>query len=544
MFESRWYQQEALESVVNYVQNNKGNPLVAAPTGTGKSVMIAMLMQWIVQNYPKTRIMMLTHVKELIEQDYEEIMTLWPQAPAGIYSAGLKRRDRYNQIVFAGVKSVLKEIERSYEQQADVAHINRHFGARHVIIVDEAHLISPNDSTTYRKVFAEFLQTNPKLRVIGYTATPYRLGQGMLTEGKTSLFDDVCFDLCSKRNINRLITEGYLSNMLSRPVSVSIDTTDVEITGWDYNNSQLAQQIQKVMLAALRETCQIFKSSARRSCMVFCASVENCETAVQMLRSFGFTAECTHSKKKAKDNDQIIKDFKQFKYQFLVNNNKLTTGFNHRGVDLICMLRSTVSPGLWAQILGRGSRPFENKTECIVLDYGNNIARLGPFNDIRPPKPKGDKTGDAPVKICPQKDCQQLNHAAARECAYCGHKFPVRVNFESTASTDNILSSDLPIIKDFDVKEVYYNKHQKAGKKPCIKVSYLCGADTHLLWLFPEHGGKFASAFSNWWWQHSPNNCPATVDEALGRIGELRTASRIEVDINKKYPEIKNFYFD
>ena len=547
MFTPRWYQNEALAAAIQYFNlHDKGNPLLVLPCGTGKSWVIAMLMRWITQNYPVTRIMMMTHVKNLIEQDYEKIEKLWPDSPSGIYSAGLKRRDKNNQIIFGGVQSVINEIQRSYTDQVDIDLSLRHFGRRDIAIVDEAHLISPDNATTYRKVFAELQKVQPNLRIIGLTATHYRLGQGLLTAGKNPLFTDVAYDLSTKENINRLIAEGFMAPLVSRPVNVHVDISNVSVDSWDFNSSELGKEIQKVMYPALLETVQVGRETNRKSCMVFCSSVENCETAVNILHSLGVSAACTHSKKKPKENDRIIEAFKNFKFKVLVSNNKLTTGFDHPTVDLICMLRATVSPGLWVQMLGRGTRPFEDKTDCMVLDYGNNIARLGPFNDIRIPKEKGDKVGDAPVKICPQSQCQQLNHAAARECAYCGHKFPIRVNIVNSASTDKIMAeSDFPRFEEFNVNNIFFTKHQKEGKKACIKAVYACGLKSFNHWLFLEAGGLVGKEARDWWRLHSPNEPPQTTDEALQRInaGELKQPSRVEVHINKKYPEIKNFYF-
>jgi len=546
MFETRWYQEGQLRALIDYfARNKKGNPLVAAPTGTGKSYMIAMFKKWIMQNYPTTKIMMLTHVKELIEQDFEKLNNLWPQNPAGIYSAGLKRRDTKNQIVFGSVKSVLGEMERSYEKYPTLAHNLRHFGERHIVIVDEAHLISPNDASTYRKVFAELIKIYPGLRVVGYTATPYRLGQGMLTDGKNALFTDVCYDLTSQKNINRLISEGFLAPLVTLPTSVKVDTREVDLSSWDFNSSQLAKQIQKVMHKSLAETCQVFRNYNRKSAYVFCASVENCETATQMLRSFGFTAECVHSKKKG--NDEIIKAHKEFKFQFLVSNNKLTTGIDHPGLDLLCVLRSTISPGLWIQMLGRGARPWQTggKKECLVLDYGNNIARLGPFNDVRVPKTKSDKVGDMPVKIC--EGCGMHNHAAARFCAYCEKPFPRKANFEEKASNAKvIINSDFPVLQNYNVRNIVARPHQKQGKKACIKVEYHCGQDTFIKWLHPEQKGGFRQAFEQWWFLHCALELPTSALDAIEKINSnaFKRAVRIEVQTNAKYPEIKQFYFN
>jgi DNA repair protein RadD len=170
----RAYQQRAIDQLYDWMKNNEGNPCLVLPTGSGKSHIIAAICKDALQNWPETRILMLTHVKELIEQNAEKLRSLWPGAPMGIYSASIGKRELGEPITFAGIQSVRNKA--------------RMIGGVDLIIIDESHFIGHKDEGGYRKLIAELTEINPHLRVIGLTATPYRLGHGLITD-KPAIFD-------------------------------------------------------------------------------------------------------------------------------------------------------------------------------------------------------------------------------------------------------------------------------------------------------------------------------------------------------------------
>ena len=187
----RDYQDAAVDSIFHYFTCHSGNPLVVLPTGTGKSVVIGEFIRQAFEKYPQTRVMKLTHVKEIIEQNLDKLLTIWPTAPAGVYSAGLGRKEKHLPITFGGVGSVARATPD-------------HFGRIDLLIIDECHLVSPNESTMYQKVIQGLKDLNPYLKVIGFTATPYRLGHGMLTD-EGGLFTDICFNASELEAFNWFI---------------------------------------------------------------------------------------------------------------------------------------------------------------------------------------------------------------------------------------------------------------------------------------------------------------------------------------------------
>lgn len=519
----RWYQDEAIESIFTYFQNHAGNPVVALPTGTGKSHVIGGFMQRAIGMYPRQRFVSLTHVKELVEQNAKKIISMWPSAPVGINSAGLKQRDTMQSILFAGIASIAKNPQI--------------LGHRDLVLIDECHLVSPNGETMYRKTIEALREINPYLKVVGFTATPYRLGQGMITDG--GLFTHVSYDMTNIDGFARLLAEGFLAPLFPRQTHTELDVSDVGMTNGDFKQNALQAAVDKqdITYKALMEMCEIGWN--RRSWLVFASGVEHAEHVAEMLNSFGIPSAAVHSKIKGEERDERIAAFKSGELRAVVNNNVLTTGFDHPPVDLIGMLRPTMSPGLWVQMLGRGTRPSPEtgKTDCLVLDFAGNTKRLGPINDPCIPKKKSGMPGDAPVKIC--EECGTYNHASAMVCICCGAVFERQEKLTSHASTEALLRSDAPVVEMFDVSKVIYHRHVKRDTGAVsMRCDYYSGLQRFSEWVHFEKGGLPGRKAREWWRQRHDADPPETVDEALTYVSQLRTPRRIRVWTNKKYPEI------
>jgi DNA repair protein RadD len=527
IFEDRWYQTEAVESIFTYFMGSAGNPVVALPTGTGKSIVIGRFIQRVLNTWPKQRFLILTHVKELVEQNAKKLADMWPTAPIGIYSAGLGRRDTAMSITFGGVASVVNCVEA--------------FGHRDLLLVDECHLISPKADTMYSEVINRLKAINPYLKVVGFTATAFRLGQGMITE--SGIFTDICYDLTGVDAFNRLIAEGFISPLVPKKTRTALDVSDVGMNNGEYAQGALQAAVDKeeITYAALQEMLQFGQD--RQSWLIFASGVEHAEHIADMLSSFGVPSAAIHSKLKDTERDARLTAFKRGELRALSNNNVLTTGFDHPPVDLIGMLRPTMSPGLWVQMLGRGTRPSPatGKRNCLVLDFAGNTKRLGPINDPVIPKRKGPGTGEAPVRICPACDC--YNHASARFCINCGEEFTFQTKIIASAGTDELLRSDLPVVEYFDVQRVTYNRHEKEGSKPMIKVSYYTGLQKFDEWIGLEHPGYAAKKACDWWRQRHSEEPPETTDEALQFVSRLRVPKRIRVWVNKKLPEVLSYEY-
>lgn len=512
----RWYQEEAIDSIYHYfINGGKGNPIIALPTASGKSIIPAVFIERVMKRWPDQRFLLITHVKELIKQNVNKMLTVWPSAPLGVHSAGLKRRDVINPVVFGGIQSMIRIAEA--------------FGFRDIIFIDECHLVSQDESSLYLKFIAILKKINPNLKVIGLTATKFRMGQGMLTDD--GLFTDVIYDMTSLEGFNRLLAEGYLCPLIPRSTNVKLDVSNVDMQKGEFVQSQLQHEVDKAEITwkALQET--VYYGQNRKSWLIFASGIDHSNHIAEMLNKLGVKCASVHSKQKPEYNDAALAAHKNLELKAIVSYSKLTTGLDHEAVDLIDDLRPTMSVVLHIQKYGRGMRPYHTKTNCLVLDHAGNIPRLGCVNDPVIPRKKGDKGGDIPVKIC--EACGVYNHIKAVTCDSCGAPFEFKVKIKETSGTEELIRNyEAPIIETLDVTHVIYGKKQKEGRSPYILVTYFCGMDAYKEFVFPE--SKVKKHYYDWWRMRNPNDPPSTTAEALTMISHLRKPRRIRVHLNRK----------
>lgn len=552
MIQLRPYQTDGLDAIWNYFQSgNTGNPVLAWPTGTGKSVVPAIFIESVMRLWPTQRFLMITHVKELIQQNYNVLLKVWFNAPVGIYSAGLKQKDYAHSIVYGGIQSMIKNPMQ--------------FGFRDIIFIDEAHLISQEDSSMYLTFIAAMKLINPNLKVIGLTATPFRMGQGYITDG--GLFTDIVHDLTSMDNFNKLISDGYLAPLIPLRTKTELNVNEVSVQKGEFVASSLQKAVdkQEITFQGLREV--VDAGANRNAWLLFASGIEHAEHIAEMLGSFGIDCAPIHSKRPSNYNDDAINAFKSGELKSLVNYGKLTTGFDYPSIDLIGMFRPTLSVPLWIQMLGRGTRPVypagmpletveqrleairsSHKQNCLVMDFARNTPRLGPINDPQIPRKKGEGQGEVPIKIC--DNCGAYNHTRVQFCCQCGNEFEFKIKIKAKAGTEELIRTndkiETPIIELFDVDRVSYNRHIKIDRKtktalsaPMIKVQYMCGLRMFNEWVLMQGTGLNLHKAHEWWRMRTKENIPVTTDEALSRLSELRVPRKIEVHVNLKYPEIK-----
>lgn len=537
MIKLRQYQEEGLAAIWNYFDSGgKGNPLLAWPTGTGKSIVPAIFIHEIMKIWPNQRFLMMTHVSELIKQNSEVMRLVWPNAPLGIYSAGLGHKQSQLPVVFGGIQSMIKNPST--------------FGWRDIGFIDEAHLVSDEDNSMYLTFIATMRLINPNFKVVGMTATPFRMGMGLLTEGK--LFTDIVHDLTGLEQFNRMIEEGWLCPLVPRRTNTELDVSSVGMSKGDYIGSQLQSVVDKreITFAGLKEL--VSAAQNRRSWLIFASGIEHAEHIAEMLNSFGVDCAPVHSKRAKEWNDGAIKAFKDYRLRSIVNYSKLTTGFNHPGIDCIADFRPTMSVALHVQKLGRGTRPLNNKPNCLVLDYARNVPRLGPINDPIIPRKKSGEAGEIPVKIC--EACGIYNHLKVRYCGGkpyqtphgCGNEFQFQIKIVPKAGNTEIIRSDQPVVEWFDVDRAIYMKRQKQDKPPYIRATYYCsnGVQTFSENVFPEHSHPYSKhLFHNWWKQRHISEPPSSTQDTLQYFAELKVPKRIRVWANKKHPDILSVEF-
>ena len=449
----REYQTRTIDQLYEWFEaGSEGNPCLVLPTGSGKSHIIAALCKDALQSWPETRILMLTHVKELIAQNAEKMRYHWPNAPMGIYSAGLRRKDLGEPITFAGIQSVRTKAKL-------IGHVD-------LVIIDEAHLVSHKDEGGYRTLLADLKAINSNLRIIGLTASPYRLGHGLITD-KPAIFDA----LINPASIEELIFKGYLSTLRSKLTKTKLEVDGVHKRGGEYIEAELQAAVDTSDKNAKVVSEIIALAKDRKSWLIFCAGVAHAEHIRDALVAQGIIAECVTGETPSNERDRMLTEFKAGTIQALTNANVLTTGFDAPMIDLIAMLRPTMSPGLYVQMAGRGLRIADGKTDCLVLDFAGVVEQHGPITAVRPPPKKGDKVGEAPVKVC--DNCQEICHLSVRECPACGTPFPEPVRPALKLSHLDIMGVEGT---DLDVTAWTWRKHlSRASGKEMLSLTYYGG---------------------------------------------------------------------
>lgn len=482
MLTLRPYQSDAIAAVEKYISTHADNPCVVLPTGAGKSLVIAeMLRRWR-SGCQKFRAIVLAHRKELVEQNLKEFLGCAPGEDAGVYSAGLGLHQMDHAITFAGIDSVSK-------RAGD-------FPPFDVVVVDEAHRIPPNGEGRYREFIRIAKICNPRLRVIGFTATPYRLGCGPICHP-----DHILNEICYEANVADLIRDGYLCMLRSKVSSDSApDISDVKRNGrGDYVLTALSTAVDKVVESAVASALNHIASENRRAIVWFCVDVKHCREVEACLISAGIhdvavvTAETT-----ADDRSLSAERFRRREIRHLINCNVFTEGFNVKFVDCVVLLRPTMSKGLYAQMVGRGLRVHPDKSDCLVLDYARCIETHGPIDCL--------DSGDVKLEVCQQ--CEEVFSRAVRKCPKCGWEIPkVEVerreaeerqrNMNSTVASQAEILQTIPHILPVD--DVIVSIHSKPDRPDSLCVTYITGISAYKEWICLDHDG-FAGMHARKWW--------------------------------------------
>ena len=517
----RPYQQEAVDCTIRNLHSKEGNPCIVIPTAGGKSHCIAELCKHFINEYPKIQIVVLAHVKELIQQNSEKLSMSWPEHPPfGIYCAGLGLKQKDKQITFASIQSIYNKKIKDY----------------HLIICDEVHRVPADGEGMYRT----FIESNPRAKVVGFTATPYRTKSGSIV-GKDNILNYISYEA----KIPELIKQGYLSIPITKTTKNRNDFSKVAIKQGDFDTQEMADIFNKNDL--IDKSCNEISNVARNRnhIICFCVNIEHAEKVCDNLNSNFVMSDVLHSKLSQKNRDDIIRRFKEGKLRCIVNVGILTEGFDAPFIDCVCLLRATMSPGLMYQMIGRGFRIHPDKKDFLVLDFGENICRHGCIDDIKTqPKEKAKKKGEAPVKVCPK--CYSICHLAVKECKDCGYIFESENDpHKPFASMKSILSKEEKPIW-VKINRTQYIVHSKVGKPNSLRVVYHTDFQWYNEYICLEHEGYARDKAINWWNRRAKKyDVPNTIEKAYGisKNNGLIEPERIRIQKNGKYFEIIGYDF-
>jgi DNA repair protein RadD len=554
----RPYQLAALEALDQHICSKDTNPCVVLPTGAGKSPFMAWVIQHYMRQYPKLRAIVLAHVRELVQQNADKMLAIWPGAPVGIYSAGLKSRDMRQNIIFAGIQSV-------YSKACQ-------FDPFDLIFIDEAHRVPVRGEGTYRQFIREARLCNPRVVVVGVTATPWRLGAGPICHE-----DHVLNEVVYNANVKDLIEQGYLCRLRSKVGDTQPDVSGVRKSHGDFVADALAEAVDRpdLVSAAVKEVVPLIAD--RKAVLFFCVNVSHAHHVSEELAEHGIRAPVLTGETPSDERARLTAGFVSGEIRALCNVRVLCEGFDATRTDAIVLMRPTASAGLFAQMCGRGLRLDTRKSDCLVLCFSGNLERHGPLDlmeegDVElivcgecgemfskavgkcpdcgwpvPPEPP-------PVKVC--EHCEAENPIGAVACVECGRPFDIDRGPKHRAKP-----SAAPIISDstpweVQVESVEIAKHEKAGAPPSLRVTYFgrrpddpsAGnlseyTERHREWVCLEHDGFARTRAHEWWHRRFGQPIPATVDEALASdlfLGQTlaRITQRIRVKQAGKYTEV------
>lgn len=391
MYTLRPYQSEAVQAVIRFFRDSDEPAVVTLPTGAGKSLVIAEL-----GRIAKGRVMVLTHVKELVAQNHGKYEALGLKGD--IFSAGLKRKEASGKVVFGSVQSVARHLDKFPEEIS-------------LLIIDECHRVSEEKETQYQQVISHLRENNPNLKILGLTATPHRLGLGWIyryhAQGRIASTEERFFHTCVyELPLQALLRDNYLTKpVVMGALAAQYHFGDLKPgPGGSFREEDLTEVIRNSKRATPRIIKQVMElMEEREGAMIFCATVEHAKEVMELLPNGEAAMILGNTKQKVRD--MLIRMFKQKELKYMVNVSVLTTGFDAPHVDLIAILRPTESVSLFQQIVGRGMRLAPGKEECLILDYANNGYDI--FSpEVGSPRPETDSV---PVEvICPQ--CGFANH--------------------------------------------------------------------------------------------------------------------------------------
>jgi len=499
MMQLRPYQRECVDAVYRHLRTRDDNPCVVIPTAGGKTPIMATICKDAVGLWDG-RVLILAHVKELLEQTADKLTQVCPEVKFGVYSAGLKRRDTEHSVILAGIQSV-------YKKACEL-------GAFDLIIVDEAHLIPPDGEGMYQQFLADAKVINPETRVIGLTATPFRLKSGMICAPE-NILNAVCFEV----GVRELIRDGFLCPLVTKAGKEKADVDQLHVRGGEFIAGEVEDLMDQDRLVTAACAEIIALAHDRRSCLIFASGVKHGQHVARVLgemsgQECGFVCGETPTAQR----DELLERFRNGDLRYLANVNVLTTGFDAPNIDCVALLRPTMSPGLFYQMCGRGFRLHPGKANCLVLDFGGNVLRHGPVDDIKVTTAnQGD--GPAPAKECPE--CQAVIAAGFATCPQCGYVFPPpeRKKHDAKASEAGILSGQVTTTR-YRVQDTYYSVHTKRGASEdapkTMRVDYRVGWHQYKSeWVCFEHEGYARQKAVAWWKRHSPDPVPDTAERAV-----------------------------
>ena len=466
----RPYQSEALDAVWACILG-EDSALCVLPTGAGKTVIISRLMERCMSVHATVRIGMVMGRVQLVEQTERQLALVIPRARIGVYCGSLGRRELGRSVTVASVHSI--------------ADIDAH--ALNLLIVDEVHNLD-QERGNYARLIERAREKNPRLKVVGFTATPFR--SSGLIYGKGMLFKRVAY----RKTIPDMVAMGHLCRPRLTQGEGEFDTSGLKIRNGEYAPEDVDRLVADKDKCLAQVTDALKRLGGRQSVVWACANIEHCNLVADTLERLGERCTTVHSKLKKAPRADNLAAFMGGSFRHMSFVSVLSEGFDYPPIDAVVLMRPMRSPVLYVQTVGRGLRPWEGKPDCLVLDYGQVVRSIGPLDDpsIAKGRRQSEKERDGvlkpddtqPMKACPQ--CRGFVPPATRSCPDCGHGFPFEAPVERLdARADKgsaLLSSDrasLPVTQRLG--PILIGPYEAKSGNACVKVKY-CDLENMVRW--------------------------------------------------------------
>lgn len=530
MIKLRPYQLEALETVMADLRKEP-YALLQAATGAGKTIMFSEIIRRWMTDYPSLKIGVLAHRQELISQAGNKLLTVWPEGASkiGLACASVGQVNTQRPVIIGSVQTLYR---REPAEALDL------------LIIDEVHRVPHLEAGgQYHTLIRRFTEINPNLRVLGVTATPFRLGHGYIygtqcKDGRNNLFPKLNYQI----SLNDLINGGFLVPITAKEgASIGSELADIKLKHGEYDAGQLNSLLLKNAHIESAVDAYTKYGEGRNKVVIFAASIEHAEKLTKAFSQAGHEADCIHSKLPKESRHKTLSHFDSGSLKILVNVDILTEGWDSPRVNLVMLCRPTKSPALFVQMVGRGTRLHPGKGDLLVLDLAENFKTHGDPSKPNVVVPGAGGAGEAPYKTCPE--CETLLPASTLSCYTCGHKWQVML-------IDEVFAPDMRT-----VKLPPPNKSRLTGWRSYGHTSFTgnymfvlemeCSpGGTIRHWLDVEgagsdYGRRQARVF---WLKFSGiSSPPETVREAVARAKELKMPDFVTIIKNKGYKAVKEF---
>lgn len=522
----RPYQQAALAAVLEAMRTERFL-LVQAATGAGKTILFSALIRHCMERW-NMRIGVLAHREILVRQARDKLLSVWPEGKdsIGLACASVSHDvDLFRPVIIGSPQTLAGRLKEMPPLD--------------LVIIDECHRVPPaNEKSQYKTLLDTLEQYYPKIRVLGVTATPYRLGHGYIygdecRPGKKNWWPK----LHTKIGISTLQEQGFLVPLRAKQSDdVSDELGSVGISKGEFNTSELSDVMEKEL--HIRSAVHAWKKygEGRSHVVAFCVTIRHAEKLKNAFLHAGISAAVIHSQMDREERMTALRSFETGACRVICNVGVLTEGWDCTAVDCILMCRPTLSPALYVQMVGRGLRIHPGKTDCLLLDLSGNCVRHGdvddPYVEVPSGKKKKNEEKKERMKVCPQ--CEFLVSMTFRECPECGYQWPETVIVEKGDVNMTDVSWGAQTAK---VSSWSASSYTSKNGNYLFRLSMSCAIQGVAMPVLVNHFFDFEAQSGIWmqsrsrvaWRELAGTEPPMTVDEAVSRMGELHVPDHIQI---------------